>query len=89
MCTLIGIDWSKNQHHICIVNEAGAQIFRFSIPHSTSGFSDLEARVNKLGVPLTDSSRTATPNCANRPHNPTPSSSWLTRGRPSSWPNCS
>jgi transposase len=54
MCTLIGIDWSKNKHNICIVNEAGAQIFRFSIPHSTSGFSDLEARVNKLGVPLTD-----------------------------------
>jgi len=54
MCTLIGIDWSKNEHHICIVNEAGAQILRFSIPHSTSGFSDFEAQVTKLGVPLTD-----------------------------------
>ena len=54
MCTLIGIDWSKNKHNICIVNEAGAQISRFSIPHSTSGFSDFEVKVNKLGVPLTD-----------------------------------
>jgi transposase len=51
---LIGIDWSKNEHHICIVNQAGAQISRFSIPHSTSGFSDFEAKVNKVGVPLTD-----------------------------------
>jgi transposase len=54
MCTLIGIDWSRNKHNICIVNEAGAQILRFSIPHSTSGFSDFEAKVNKLGLPLTD-----------------------------------
>ena len=54
MCTLIGIDWSKNEHHICIVNEVGAQISRFSIPHSTSGISDFEAKVNKLGLSLTD-----------------------------------
>jgi len=30
MCTLIGIDWAKEIHYACIMNENGAQISLFS-----------------------------------------------------------
>ena len=51
MNLLIGIDWSQEHHNVCIINEAGATIVRFVIPHSLNGFADLEARINKLNVP--------------------------------------
>ena len=54
MCILIGIDWAKEVHHACIMNEAGAQIARFSFPHSTQGFSELERQIAKLDVPPPD-----------------------------------
>jgi transposase len=51
MCNiLIGIDWAKEIHHACIMNQVGAQISRFSFLHSTKGFSQLERHVNKLNV---------------------------------------
>ena len=54
MSALIGIDWAKELHHACIVNEAGAQIARFSFPHSTQGFAKLERHIAKLNVPPPD-----------------------------------
>jgi transposase len=54
MCILIGIDWAKEIHHVCIMNQAGAQISRFSFLHSTKGFSELERHINKLNVPPED-----------------------------------
>ena len=54
MCTLIGIDWAKEEHHVCFMNDAEAQVSRFSIPHSTKGFSKLEGQVDKLNQPPAD-----------------------------------
>lgn len=47
---LIGIDWSEDHHHICIMNTAGAQLFLFKIAHTPKGFARLEAEMEKLGV---------------------------------------
>ena len=54
MYTLIGIDWAKEIHYACIMNENGAQISAFSFPHSTKGFSELERQIAKLDVPTSD-----------------------------------
>ena len=48
---LIGIDWSEDHHHVCIMNAAGAQLSLFEITHTPKGFARLEAEVEKLGLP--------------------------------------
>ena len=47
----IGLDWSKNEHHVCILNEAGARISQLQIPHSLEGFQRLDAERARLNVP--------------------------------------
>jgi transposase len=55
MCSiLIGIDWAKEIHYACIMNENGAPISAFSFPHSTKGFSELERQIAKLDTPSSD-----------------------------------
>lgn len=47
---LIGIDWSQDHHHVCIMNPDGAQVALFQILHTAAGFDQLEAEVKKLDV---------------------------------------
>jgi len=47
----IGLDWSEKEHHVCILNEAGARISQLRVPHSLSGFQCLDAERAKLNVP--------------------------------------
>lgn len=54
MSTLIGIDWAKDEHYVCIMNQHGAQIARFAIPHSVKGFSQLQRHIDKLPVSASD-----------------------------------
>ncbi len=54
MSTLIGIDWAKDEHYVCIMNHHGAQIARFAIPHSVKGFSQLRRQIDKLPVSASD-----------------------------------
>lgn len=42
MKSYIGIDWSEKHHNVCILNEAGACLNRFQIPHTLAGFQHLE-----------------------------------------------
>jgi transposase len=50
MSTYIGIDWSKEKHDICILNEAGTPIARHIIAHSPEGFQKLEKLRKQLGL---------------------------------------
>lgn len=45
-----GIDWSQNEHTLCICNDAGATISQLSLTHSLAGFQQIEAERCKLGV---------------------------------------
>jgi hypothetical protein len=47
----IGIDWSENKYDICFMNLAGASIAELTIPASTDGFLQLDARRRAAGVP--------------------------------------
>ena len=51
MSIYIGIDWSEKHHNVCILNEAGARLNRFQVPHTLAGFQRLAqqlAQVNKV-----------------------------------------
>ena len=53
MKSYIGIDWSEKHHNVCILNEAGARLNRFQVPHTEAGFLRLEeqlAKVNELAA---------------------------------------
>ena len=53
MKSYIGIDWSEKHHNVCILNEAGACLNRFQVPHTQTGFLRLEhqlARVNEVAA---------------------------------------
>jgi transposase len=47
----VGIDWGQEKHAVCVLNAAGATMARFTIPHTSSGLADFEARLTKLGLP--------------------------------------
>jgi len=49
-----GIDWSEDQHNLCIRNAAGAAISRVAFEHSLAGFERLEVERRKLNVPASD-----------------------------------
>lgn len=42
---LIGIDWSQNYHDVRVLNEYGASLLRFRIPHSASGLDQFEKQL--------------------------------------------
>lgn len=46
----LGIDWSKDHHNLCILNEAGAVLSQLAIKHSVDGFSQLDLQRQRLGV---------------------------------------
>ena len=45
MKTIIGIDWSEKKHCVHLYNEAGAELARFEVPHTLSGFERLGRRL--------------------------------------------
>jgi transposase len=47
----IGIDWSENKYDMCFMNPAGASLAKLTIPVSTDGLLQLDARRRALGVP--------------------------------------
>lgn len=49
-----GIDWSEDQHNLCIRNTAGAAISRVAFEHSLAGFERIEVERRKLKVPASD-----------------------------------
>ena len=47
----IGIDWSKDHHDMCIMNESGAVVSQIKYKQSLKGYQRMEAECQKLGVP--------------------------------------
>ncbi len=50
MKLLIGIDWSKDHHHVCFMAANGSQQASFEIPHTVEGFARLDAERAKFGL---------------------------------------
>lgn len=50
MKLLIGIDWSKDYHHVCFLAPNGSQQANFEIPHTVEGFAGLDEERTKFGV---------------------------------------
>jgi transposase len=53
MKSYIGIDWSEKHHNVCILNEAGASLNRFQVPHTLAGFQRIGqqlAQVNEVAA---------------------------------------
>jgi transposase len=50
MKLLIGIDWSKDHHHVCFMAANGSQQASFEIPHTIEGFARLDAERAKFGL---------------------------------------
>jgi len=43
----IGIDWSDKSHSFCILDDAGAKLDAFEIPHGLDGFETAHKRISK------------------------------------------
>jgi len=50
MGVYLGIDWSQSKHDVAFLNEAGACLARFTIPHKPDGFLRLDVTRQSLGV---------------------------------------
>jgi transposase len=49
MQVYIGIDWSENKHDVALVNDAGAMLAQFTIPHAPDGFAKFDATRRDMG----------------------------------------
>jgi transposase len=47
----VGIDWSSQQHAVCVVDAAATKVVAFSVDHSADGLAQLVARLGRLGEP--------------------------------------
>ena len=48
---LAGIDWASEEHAVCVLDEEGRAVDRFTITHSAEGFDRLTARLARHGDP--------------------------------------
>ena len=44
----VGIDWADLKHDICVVDEKGERVVKFTIPHTAQGLSKLHHRLSML-----------------------------------------
>jgi transposase len=48
---LAGIDWGSEEHAVCVLDEGGRAVDRFTVAHSAEGFEELTARLGRHGDP--------------------------------------
>lgn len=48
---LVGIDWASEEHAVCVLDDEGRAVDRFTIAHSAEGFDRLTARLARHGDP--------------------------------------
>lgn len=46
----VGLDWAAREHAVCAIDERGAVVARFTVAHSCSGMTELDARLRKLAA---------------------------------------
>lgn len=51
MTYFVGLDWAAREHAVCVVDERGAMVARYTVAHTAVGMTDLVARLGKLGSP--------------------------------------
>ena len=45
-----GIDWASVDHAVCVIDAAGAVLWRHTVAHSRAGLARLTARLSDFGV---------------------------------------
>src|SRR5919112_1069890 len=45
-----GIDWASTDHAVCVVDAAGAVLWRHTVTHSRAGLTRLTSRLRELNV---------------------------------------
>ena len=45
-----GVDWSWETHAVCVVDDDGQVIERFTVAHSAAGLAQLTGRLRRLGA---------------------------------------
>jgi len=51
MRRFVGIDWAKEAHAVCVINEHGVVVDRFEVSHDAKGLVELLRRLARLGTP--------------------------------------
>lgn len=51
MTYFVGLDWAAREHAVCVIDERGAVVVRFTVPHSAAGVTDLVERLAKVAIP--------------------------------------
>jgi len=51
MTYFVGLDWAAKDHAVCVVDERGATIEKFSVGHTTKGMTELTERLRKHAAP--------------------------------------
>lgn len=51
MTYFVGLDWAAREHAVCVVDQRGAVVARFTVAHTAAGMADLVARLGKLAPP--------------------------------------
>jgi transposase len=45
-----GLDWARNEHAICVVDDGGRVVARFTVAHDRKGLKQLVSRLGRLGT---------------------------------------
>lgn len=48
----VGLDWASREHAVCVVDERGAIVVRFTVAHSAAGMAELAAKLAKVAPPV-------------------------------------
>jgi transposase len=51
MTYFVGLDWAAREHAVCVVDQRGGLVVRFTVAHTAAGMEDLIARLGKLAPP--------------------------------------
>jgi transposase len=51
MTFVVGLDWAAKDHAVCVIDERGAAITRFTVTHTAKGMTELCERLRKVASP--------------------------------------
>ena len=51
MTYFVGLDWAAHEHAVCVVDERGAVVTRFTGAHTAAGMAELATRLSKVAPP--------------------------------------
>ena len=51
MTYFVGLDWAARERAVCVIDDRGAVVARYTVAHTAAGMTDLVARLTKLAPP--------------------------------------